>query len=378
MKNHIRRLLESRWCPLVLAMVAMLLVAGTLGTGIQFDDYIHHIKFEEPELWPGDSNSIVGMFDFVENNPKQLHEAMEVGMVPWWTSKALKVSFFRPVTALTHWVDYHLWPDNYAMMHLQSVLWFGAFVLMAALVYRRFMTPCWVAGLAALLFAIDDAHGVPVGWLANRNSLVAAVFGFLALLCHDRWRRHGHRGGVVYAPLVFLVGLLSAEAGLGAGAYLLSYEVFMVKDKLQKRVMALLPYAAVFAGWYIIFKISGFGTSGSGAYIDPGQQPLAYLNVLWERLPVPLYGQWFFPNSLVYGMLPKPFAYGVLAVIYAILTALVLVLPHSQAGCRIQVLGAGDGVGLVAGVRHGAGQPAVDILRIRRHGIVGASAGRLV
>jgi hypothetical protein len=326
LKKHTRRLLESRWCPLVLAMVAMLLVSGTLGSGIQFDDYVHRIKFQEPNLWPGDHNTIVGLFAFGNGNPEQLHQAMEIGMVPWWTSKALKIAFFRPVTALTHWVDYHLWPDNYAMMHLHSILWFGVFVLTAALVYRRFMTPYWVAGLATLLFAIDDAHGIPVGWLANRNALVAAVFGFLALLGHDRWRRQGHRGGAVYAPLAFLLGLLSAEAGLGAGAYLLSYEIFMVKEKLPKKIMALLPYAAVFAGWYTLYKIFGFGASGSGAYIDPGQQPLAYLNVLWERIPVLLYGQWFFPNAFVYGMLPKPFAYGVLAAIYAILIGIFLVL----------------------------------------------------
>jgi len=326
LKKHTRRLLESRWCPLVLAMVAMLLVSGTLHSGIQFDDYVHRIKFQEPNLWPDAPNTIVGLFAFGNGNPEQLHQAMEIGMVPWWTSKALKVAFFRPVTAMTHWVDYHLWPDNYAMMHLHSILWFGGFVLMAALVYRRFMTPYLVAGLATMLFAIDDAHGIPVGWLANRNALVAAVFGFLALIGHDRWRRQGHRGGAVYAPLAFLLGLLSAEAGLGAGAYLLSYEIFMVKEKLSKKIKALLPYAAVFVGWYTLYKIFGFGTSGSGAYIDPGQQPLAYLNVLWERIPVLLYGQWLFPNAFVYGMLPKPFAYWVLAAIYAILIGIVLVL----------------------------------------------------
>ena len=92
--------------------------------------------------------------------------------------------------------------------------------------------------------------------------------------------------------MAFLLGLLSAEAGLGAGAYLLSYEIFMVREEMSKRIKALLPYVVVFVGWYTFYKISGFGASGSGAYIDPGQHPLAYLNALWERIPVLLYGQW--------------------------------------------------------------------------------------
>jgi hypothetical protein len=62
-------------------------VSGTLGSGIQFDDYVHRIKFQEPYLLPGDPNPIVGLFAFGNGNPEQLHQAMEIGFVPWWTSK---------------------------------------------------------------------------------------------------------------------------------------------------------------------------------------------------------------------------------------------------------------------------------------------------
>jgi hypothetical protein len=325
-KVHVRRILESKWSPIFLALIAMLLVSGTLGTDIHFDDYIHRIKLREPDLWPSGHNSIVGLFAFGSGNPDHMRHAMESGMVPWWTSEQLKVAFFRPVTALTHWLDYRLWPDNHAMMHLHSILWFGAFVLTAAQVYRRFMTPYWIAGLAALLFAIDDAHGIPVGWLSNRNALIAAVFGFLALIFHDRWRRGRHKAAAALGPLAFLLGLLSAEAGLSVGAYLLSYEIFLMSDKPRKRFMAFLPYVFVFVIWYAVYISLGFGTNGSGAYIDPGRFPLAYLNVLWERLPVLLYGQWLFPNAFVYGLLPKPFAYVVLMVVYVLLIGIITVL----------------------------------------------------
>ncbi|MGD9217522.1 MAG: hypothetical protein PVJ84_22110 [Desulfobacteraceae bacterium] len=325
-KDRARRLLESRWSPIAVAVVAILLVIGTLGTDIHFDDYIHRIKLRNPNMWPTGHNSIVGLFAFGSGNPDHMRLAMENSMVPWWTSEQLKVAFFRPVTAVTHWLDYQLWPDNHALMHFHSILWFGLFVSTAALVYRRFMTPYWVAGLAALLFAIDDAHGIPVGWLANRNALIAGVFGFLALIFHDRWRRGGHKEGAVFGPLAFLLGLLSAEAGLGVGAYLLSYELFLTSDKPRKKLMAFFPYVFVFVVWYAAYSSLGFGTTGSGAYIDPGRYPLAYLNALWERLPVLLYGQWLFPNAFVYGMLPKPFAYASLIVVYAVLIGIITVL----------------------------------------------------
>jgi hypothetical protein len=70
----------------------------------------------------------------------------------------------------------------------------------------------------------------------------------------------------------------------------------------------------------------GFGTEGGGAYIDPGRDPLGFLNALVERLPVLLYGQWLFPNAAIYGMLPKSAAHTVLIAIYGVLAGIALVL----------------------------------------------------
>ena len=47
-----------------------------------------------------------------------------------------KVCFFRPLSTLTHWVDYLLWPDAPILMHLQSLMWFGILVLLTALLPR--------------------------------------------------------------------------------------------------------------------------------------------------------------------------------------------------------------------------------------------------
>ena len=42
---------------------------------------------------------------------------------------------------------------------------------------------------------LDDARGWVLGWTANRNVIVAAVFAFAALLAYDRARRGGWRLG---------------------------------------------------------------------------------------------------------------------------------------------------------------------------------------
>lgn len=322
-----QRLLSGSKAPLVLAMVAMVLVIGTMGTGIYFDDYIHRLKLKAPHLLPPSEYGVIGgLFAFGTGDPEHIREAMDHGLVPWWAYANLKVAFFRPISAMSHWLDYTLWPNAPYLMHLQSILWLGAFVFLAALAYRRIMSPLWIAGLAALLFAIDDAHGIPAGWLANRNALIAAVWGLSALICHDRWRRNGWKPGAVCGPLCFLLGLLSAEAGLGAGAYLVAYEIFLVTGNPRQKLAGILPYLMVGVLWFGMYQLSGFGTEGGGAYIDPSRNPLDFLTALLERMPVLLFGQWLFPNAFFYGMWPKPAAYIVLALVYIVLAGISVVL----------------------------------------------------
>ncbi len=327
LKDRIQWILAGKHVPITLAVLSMVLVSGTLGTGIYFDDYIHRIKLQAPHLWPTPGyGTLEGLFAFGTGNPDHIQQAMEHGMVPWWTSMKLKVAFFRPISAMSHWIDYRLWPNQPALMHLHSILWLGAFVFSAAMVYRAFITPLWIAGLAALLFAIDDAHGIPAGWLANRNALIAAVWGLWALYCHHRWRSKGWKAGAVCGPACFLLGLFSAEAALGAGAYIVAYEIFMVTEKPQKKIIGMIPYIMVGLLWYGIYIQWGYGTEGGGAYIDPGRNPLDYLSALVERLPVLLYGQWLLPNAFVYGMLPQSIAPTVLVIVYCMLAGITVVL----------------------------------------------------
>ena len=89
------------------------------------------------------------------------------------------------------------------------------------------MEPVWIAGLATLIYAVDDAHGMLVGWIANRNGLVTAVLGVLALILFIRWRREGWRPGAFTAPFVFAVALLAGESAIAVGAYLIAYVLFL-------------------------------------------------------------------------------------------------------------------------------------------------------
>ena len=128
-------------------------------------------------------------------------------------------------------------------MHLHSLVWFGATVVVATWFYRRMLPCAWVAGLAGLLFAVDEAHGLPAVWLANRNTLLGVFFGFLTLIAYDLWRRDQRWMGAILAPLTLLLGLLAKESSAATGAYLLAYALFLDRGRWVGRLGSLVPCA---------------------------------------------------------------------------------------------------------------------------------------
>ena len=74
-----------------------------------------------------------------------------------------------------------------------------------AVLYRRIGGRGASVGLAAVLYALSIGHVNCVVSVAGRGLLQAAVFGVLAMLFHDRWRRDGWRWGAVLAPLSLIV-----------------------------------------------------------------------------------------------------------------------------------------------------------------------------
>jgi hypothetical protein len=237
------------------------------------------------------------MFNFFDGNPERISELMDYGFLPWWTYDKIKGAFWRPLASITHWLDYILWPETPALMHLQSILWYGALVIAVAFLYRRFIAAPLIASLAALLFAIDDAHGMPVGFLANRNALMATLFGALTIIAHDKWRRNNWRLGIFAGPLLLIASLLSAEAGISTCAYLASYMLFIDCGAWRKRIAAMVPYIAVVIVWRFLWTHLGYGMENMGVYIDPLSEPLSFLSAVKDRAPFLLLGQLVFPPS---------------------------------------------------------------------------------
>jgi len=269
--------------PAQLALLAVALSLPALGVGYLLDDHFQRLTLREGHA--------AGAFATL-SDPAGNRELIEAGFLPWWTAPELRLAFLRPLSVLTMRLDHWLWPDSPALKHAHSLLWLAGLVAAAAAFYRRVLDPRWVAGLAGLLFAVDEAHVIPAAWLANRNALLAGCFGALCLAAHDRARREGARRAALLSPTFLALALLSGEMGLGALAYLAAHALTLDRAPWPARLRALAPALGVAAAWAAAYRGLGCGTHGSGMYLDPLRDTAGFLAALPERAALLLLGQW--------------------------------------------------------------------------------------
>jgi hypothetical protein len=300
MIRWIRRAASHPSSPLIPALLAVLLTLPSLRVGLVADDYYHRAAFIPSRVLGGLVPQPLDMFRFFDGDPARVQRGLDVGFLPWWTYPKVRAAFWRPLTVLTHWLDYQLWPNWPVLMHLQSVLWYGVLAAAVGFLYRRLLPTAWVALLAAVLYAVDDAHGMPVGFLANRNALLSTLCGVLALCAHDAWRRGQSRRAGCVAPLLLALALLAKEEGLATCAYLAAYAAFLDRGTWRQRMLTLLPCLAVVVIWRATWNYLGYGTADIGLYVDPLREPWSYARAVIERVPYLLLGQWALPPAEIY------------------------------------------------------------------------------
>ena len=162
-------------------------------------------------------------------------------------------------------------------MYAHSLAWLGLMIAAAVSLYRRIELEAPLALGAALLFAIDPAHGPAVAWLSSRNTLLATLFGLCAIA---NWAK----GARAVSLLCIVVSLLCGEVGICALAYLVCYTWILDPRPTRQRLLSLIPLLLVTVAWRSLHAASGFGARGSGAYLDPLYGGAAFLAALPGRV----------------------------------------------------------------------------------------------
>jgi hypothetical protein len=256
--------------------------------GAGYDDYYHE-AFIDAHLNSRKDYPLVprkwwDMFNFAGPSGKQeIKTGIENGTYPWWTTDQLRLAFFRPLSTVTQYLDYILWPKNPMLMHAQNIAWYLGIIVVLALYYRRIVQTAWIAGLALVIYCFDETRAETIGWIASRNTIVTAFFSILTLLSYTKWRQDDWKPGWVITPVLFIVALASGEGAWGIWAHFLAYALFFDRASPLKRVISLSPMVLISAGWRLTYNFLGYGTYGTFYYFDPINSPMRFLKELPDR-----------------------------------------------------------------------------------------------
>ncbi len=292
-------LLESRYLPLFAAVLGAVLTSPSIFSGFATEDWVHRDLVKRGAFsLPYHLNMFGHGLEWTPAEVVRRNTAYQLdGFFPWVADRTFDTSFFRPIASITHQLDYREWPNLPWLMHLESILWYAALAAAVAVLHRRLVPERWVAGFAALLYAADDAHGHAVGWIINRNGVMATLFAVLALVSYDRFRREGSRGAALLTTIYLALGLCSAEFALCTVGYFVAYVLFVESAPLGRRLLGAIPWLVPLIGWSVAYRLLGHTTHGSGLYIDPVSDPTSYVFELFERGSVLLMGQFVAPFS---------------------------------------------------------------------------------
>jgi len=215
---------------------AFLLFANTLGHGFVLDDVavIEQNKFVQ--------QGISGI-------PKIVSTFYWEG---YWESNA---GLYRPLSLICFAVEWAISPNNSFIHHFINVLLYAVSIALLFRLLRKLLTgySVWISFFISLLFAVHPIHSEVVANIKSRDEILCFLFFVLTfhyLLKNDL---SGLKAKLV-ASALFLLCLLSKEAGILFLPVIGAYFVLFRKDSVLKTTTILLPLIIISALWLCLHQ----------------------------------------------------------------------------------------------------------------------------
>lgn len=295
---------RSRCLLCLLLAFGALLHLPSLRWGFYADDFGHRLVLEgvaqHATMRPWN------LFDF-GRAPGPGDPTWESGAWPWWTDDDWKGRFFRPLTSLVLWGEHALFGRWAPGHHGAGIFWFALLLLVVHALYRELELSSIARWTASFFFAAHASTLIPVGWVANRNTVIALLFTAGAVVAL-------HRSGLGLALLSAFLACLGKESGVAAFALIVAS--LLAAPRLgqwpRARRRRAITISCLAAALYLGFLLaSGFGTR-TLFYVTPGTSPGAFVERLGHHVAVDFLGlllppladllfveQWLFPLFLL-------------------------------------------------------------------------------
>lgn len=289
---------RAPWLLLALAVLAgTALYLPTLGYDFAWDD--EQLITANPDIRAGSSLALFGRPFLAAGHG----------------SETRRVAYYRPLAALSFWLDHRAWGMNPRGFHLTNVLLNGLVLVLFGLLllelFRRGgrFRP-WPALLGVLAFAAHPAHVESVAFISGRTDLLAAVFVLAAALLI---RRNRAPLFVVLAAASFGLALLAKEVAIlfpAVAALMLGWS----KEERFRSLLVVGLLVAVAAG-YLVLRSGVLGATPPAAAGPACQRLMLVANALGRyalMMVFPFRHRLLWPDALEFARVGWPTAAGVL------------------------------------------------------------------
>jgi hypothetical protein len=264
--------------------------------GFRSDDYVQWAMFRGEFPAP---RSKLDLFSFAAGTSIDQQQLVDFGHLPWWSHPELRLRMWRPIASALMALDFTLFGRDARLHHVHSLVWFCLLLVAASrLLWRTLPPPS--AAIALLLFASAPCHTLPIGWLANRSTLVACTWAFVALDLQLYAREQRRLWPRLACALTSGIALLCGEYAVSALTYGLCFSLLLgprlfSRQQLRASSIDALPVLAPLCGYLVLHSILGSDIIHSGYYISPFRAPLDFVRALFTRVPV-------LSSDLLFGM----------------------------------------------------------------------------
>lgn len=146
-----------------------------------------------------------------------------------WAFTSFEQSNWHPVTWLSHMVDCQLFGLNPTPQHYENVVLHAFNVLLLFWILQIASGAVWRSFTVALLFAIHPLNVETVAWIAQRKSLLSALFSLLTLAAYGWYVRRGGLRAYCAIVLAFALALMAKPMAVSLPLLILLFDYWPLR-----------------------------------------------------------------------------------------------------------------------------------------------------